>query len=79
MRVRALAEAALESAKECAASNRLEDAIKHSLYGLRVTTGFTRPFTIRDEIFDFLCRVDPHGSTRKTVTLASPGTWNLSL
>ena len=70
-RVRAMAEAALTSAKACAALHQSEAAIRCCLYGLHVTTGFPRPFAIRDEIVDFMRRIDPKGTIRKAVVIAA--------
>lgn len=71
LRVRALAEGALQSAKACEGLGQLKLAIQHCLRGLQVTAGFTRPFTIRDEIVDLMRRVDPDGSIRKLLVIFS--------
>ncbi len=71
LRVRALATSALESARACAALGQKLEAIKYCLGGLCVTDGFTRPLAIRDQIVDFMRRVDPDGSIQKTFVIAS--------
>jgi hypothetical protein len=62
------AEVALEPAKACAAVGNVGLAIQFCLGGLCGTWGFTRPFAIRDQIVDFMRRVDPDGSIRKKHT-----------